>query len=26
VKNPILSQKDRNLPKFKEIKKEMGLL
>jgi dTDP-4-dehydrorhamnose 3,5-epimerase-like enzyme len=25
VKNPILSKKDRNLPKFKDIKKEMGL-
>jgi len=25
VKNPVLSQKDRNLPKFKDIKKEMGL-
>jgi len=25
VRNPILSQKDRNLPKFKDIKKEMGL-
>jgi len=25
VKNPILSQKDRNLPKFKDIKKEMEL-
>jgi len=25
VKTPILSQKDRSLPKFKEIKKEMGL-
>jgi len=25
VKNPILSQRDRNLPKFKDIKKEIGL-